>query len=401
MPTATLSVSAQRRNVALLCLCQGLFVCSQSSLFLTGGLVGYALAVDKALATLPVTFTILGTALATVPASLYMRQVGRRVGFMTGSCLAMAGAVIAAVAIWLSSMWLFCAGTFLFGCYNAFCQYYRFAAADAAEPSFKAKALSLVLAGGVIAGFIGPMVATGTRDLLPPYAYMATVLVLGALAALALILVAYTRLPGLTDEEKATSGRPLGQIMAQPQFVVAAMASMIGFGVMSLIMTATPLAMIACGFQHTDAGTVIQWHVLGMFGPSFFTGHLITRFGLPKVMGTGVLALVACLAFTLSGLDMANFWAGLLLLGIGWNFLFIGGSTLLTQAYSPAERAKTQAAHDFLVFGTTASASALSGVLLSHYGWDTVNVIAAPFIVMVAGVVLVLALNRRWAQRPA
>jgi predicted MFS family arabinose efflux permease len=395
MSVQALPRSSQRRNVALLCICQGLFVCSQSSLFLTGGLVGYALAADKALATLPVTSTILGTALATVPASLYMRRVGRRVGFMTGACLAIAGGLVGAVAIALSSFWLFCGAALLFGAYHAFCQYYRFAAADAADPAFKAKALSLVLAGGVIAGFIGPTLATGTRDLLSPYGYLATVLILGGLAGIALMLITGTRLPGLSDEERASSGRPLVAIMAQPQFIVAAMASMIGFGVMSLIMTATPLAMIACGFQHTDAGTVIQWHVLGMFAPSFFTGHLISRYGLPTVMGTGVVALVACLGFTLSGIDMANFWAGLVLLGIGWNFLFVGGSTLLTQAYTPSERAKTQAAHDFLVFGTTASASALSGVLLSHYGWDTVNVIAAPFVLVVAGVVLALAMNRR------
>lgn len=396
-----ISRRAQWRNVTLLSLCQGLFVCSQSSLFLTGGLVGFALADDKALATLPVTTTILGTAVATVPASFYMRRFGRKTGFITGSCLAMLGALITAYAIAQSNFWLFASGTFLFGCYNAFCQYYRFAAADASAPDFKAKALSMVLAGGVIAGFLGPTLATGTRDLITPYSYLATVLVLGGLAAIALLLVTGTRLPGLSDEERATSGRPLGQIMAQPAFIVAATSSMIGFGVMSLIMTATPLAMISCGFQDTDAGTVIQWHVLGMFGPSFFTGHLITKFGLPRVMGAGVLALAVALGFTLTGIDMANFWVGLVLVGVGWNFLFIGGSTLLTDAYTPSERAKTQAAHDLLVFGTTASASALSGVLLNQYGWETVNVIAGPFIVVVAVVIGAMAWNRRHARKPA
>jgi predicted MFS family arabinose efflux permease len=397
----SLTASQQRRNVLLLAICQALFVCSQSTLFLVGGLVGFALAPDKAWATLPVTCTILGTALATVPASLYMRRLGRRTGFMTGACLAIVGGFVAAAAIATADFWLFSVGTFLFGCYHAFCQYYRFAAADAAEPAFKSKALSLVLAGGVIAGFIGPELANQTRELVDPFSYLATVLVLSLLALLALVLVSRTSLPRLSGEEQAASGRPIGTIMAQPRFLVAVLASMIGFGVMSLIMTATPLAMIGCGFHDSDAGFVIQWHILGMFGPSFFTGHLIARFGVPNVMAAGVAALAATLAFTLSGIEIGNFWLGLILLGIGWNFLFIGGSTLLTDCYAPAERAKTQAAHDFLVFATTASASLLSGTLLAGFGWTTVNLIAMPLVALAGLVVLGLAWSRRQARHPA
>ncbi|HZD25029.1 MAG TPA: MFS transporter, partial [Alphaproteobacteria bacterium] len=269
----------QRRNVALLAICQGIFICGQTTLFFLGGLVGYALADDKSLATLPVSAVILGNALMTVPASLFMRRVGRRAGFMTGACIGITGMLLCALSIQRASFWPFVAGAVLIGCYNAFCQYYRFAAADAADESFRPRAISLVLAGGVVSGVIGPELAVRTRDLLAPVTYLGSYLTVAALTALALVLVSFVRIPRLSDAERRNTGRPLGTIVRQPRFIAAVAAAMIAYGVMSLLMTATPLAMIGCGFADSDAGHVIQWHVIGMFGPSFFTGHLINRFG--------------------------------------------------------------------------------------------------------------------------
>lgn len=376
-------------------MCQALFVCGQTTFVFLGGLVGYSLAADKSLATLPISITILGTAMMTIPAALFMRRVGRRLGFMSGALIGTIGVLTCAAAIYTANFALFCTGALLAGFYNAFCQYYRFAAADAADEAFKSKAISLVLAGGVIAGFVGPAVATQTRDLLAPVTYLASFIAVAGMSVVAMLLVSFVQIPMLSREERRDTGRPLPQIMAQPVFVITVLSGMIGYGVMSLVMTATPLAMIACNFADADAGFVIQWHVLGMFAPSFFTGHLIARFGLIQVMLCGAAMLAACVGLTLSGIDFVNFWLGLILLGLGWNFLFIGATTLLTTVYTPAERAKTQAANDFLVFGATATASFLSGKLLHTYGWETVNYTAVPFIILVTIAVVWLAVRRR------
>ena len=389
----------QYRNVALLSVCQGIFVCGQTSLILLGGFVGFVLADDKSLATLPVSAVILGTAAMTVPASLYMRMVGRRNGFMTGATIGMLGLAICAAAVFMADFWLLVGGSFVVGFYNAFCQYYRFAVADAAKPEFRPKAISLVLAGGVLAGLIGPAIAIFSRGLFPEFDYMGSYVALIAVTALALVLLNFIRIPRLTSEEKKDSGRPLKVIMAQPRFVAAVLASMIGYGVMSLLMTATPLAMIACGFAAVDASRVIQWHVLGMFGPSFFTGHLIARFGLYNVMTVGGLLLAACVGISLAGIDFMNFSVGLLLLGVGWNFLFVGSTTMITEVHTPAERAKTQAANDLLVFGATATSSFLSGALLDAYGWTTVNYVALPFIVVAIALTSLLGIRSMRAAR--
>ncbi len=393
----------QRRNVLVLSLCQVLFTGSQATFIFLGSLIGYSLAEDKALATLPVSVVILGTAMMTIPASLYMRRVGRQFGFMTGALIGIAGALLCAWAVWAAQFWGFVAGALMVGFYNAFCQYYRFAAADTAEDNFKSQAISLVLAGGVVAAFIAPPLASATRDLLAPVAYLGSFLIVAAMAALALVLHLFLRIPRPAAGAISGPARPIGQIMAQPKFIIAVLCGMIAFGVMSLIMTATPLAMVACGLPEQSAGTVISWHIVAMFAPSFVTGHLIGRFGLVPVMSTGVVAFAGCTVLALAGVDFANFWFGLVLLGLGWNFLFIGGTTLLTETYSVAEREKTQAANDFLVFGTTATASLMSGVLLNGFGWstvegwDVVNIVAVPFIVVAAAAVAGLVLMRRRA----
>ena len=387
----------QRYNVLLLALCQGIFICGSTTLFFVGALVGFFLAEDKSLATLPVSVVILGNALMTVPASFYMRRFGRRAGFMTAACIGIAGMLTCAAAIYYASFWPFVCGSLLVGFYNAFCQYYRYAAADSSTEDFRPKAISLVLAGGVIAGVLGPSLAIGTRDLLAPITYLGSYLAIAGLTVVALILVSRIQIPRLSEVERRDSGRPLSTIARQPKFVAAVGSSMLAYGVMALLMTATPLAMIGCGFEDKYAGYVIQWHVIGMFAPSFFTGHLINRFGLSQIMLSGAVILSVCLVVSMSGLSFGHFSVSLLLLGLGWNFLFVGGTTLLTQVHSVAERGKVQATNDFLVFGTTATASFLSGKLLHSYGWDTVNHVAVPFVAVsvLLATALYIGLRRR------
>jgi MFS family permease len=393
LPTTT---GDQRRNVLILSLCQGIFICGQTTLAFIGSLVGFALADEKALATLPLSAVILGNAIMTVPASFFMRRFGRRAGFQLAASVGIIGILVAAASIYFSNFWTFVCGSLLIGCYNAFCQYYRFAAADSASEEFRPKAISLVLAGGVVAGILGPSLAIGTRDLLAPITYLASYFCIAGLTFIALLLVSQIRIPQLSEVERRDSGRPLREIATQPKFIAAVGSSMLAYGVMVLLMTATPLAMIACGFEDKYAGYVIQWHVIGMFAPSFFTGHLINRFGLSQIMMTGAAILAVCLAVSMSGISFGHFSVGLLLLGIGWNFLFVGATTLLTEVHTPSERGKVQATNDFLVFGTTATASFASGMLLDGYGWDTINLVAVPFVALSVLLAIVLyAAGRR------
>ncbi len=388
-------VHPQHRNVTLLAICQAIFVCGQTSLFFVGGLIGYKLAFDKTLATLPVSAVILGTAIMTIPASLVMRRVGRRSGFMGAAVVGLCGMLTCALALYNSMFWLLCLGALTVGFYNAFCQYYRFAAADVATLAFRPKAISLVMAGGIVAGVIGPSLAVRSRDWLPDIEYLASYFVLAAMTAGVVVLVSFVRIPRLSEAEMRETGRPLLRIMRQPRFIAAAGASMIGYGVMALLMTATPLAMVSGHHPVSDAGLVIQWHVVAMFGPSFFTGHLINRFGLVTIMLSGALLLLIAIFAALSGVLFQNYLVSMILVGLGWNFLFVGGSTLLTEVYTPAERAKTQAAHDFMVFATTASGSFLSGHLLFNFGWETVNLVALPFIFAVILLVVWYGFIRR------
>lgn len=387
------------RNVLILAACQALLFTGNVVLIALNGIVGYEFADDKSLATLPITTFVIGAALATIPASLYMRRVGRRAGFMTGAVLGAIGASVATYAVSIASFWLLCSGTALMGIYSAFGQYYRFAAADMATPEFKSKAISWVMAGGIAGGIIGPESTKLTRDLAAPE-FIASYGALIGVTLLALMLLALIDIPPLSQEQRREKGRPLSQIMAQPVFIVAVLAATIGYGVMNLIMTATPLAMSHHHHPFNDAAFVIEWHVIGMFAPSFFTGSLINRFGVARIMLSGAILMTACVIIALADIALLNFWTALLLLGVGWNFLFVGGTSLLTEAYAPAERAKTQAANDFIVFSTVAASSLLSGSLLYHYDWQTVNYAALPFIVAVTLAILWLMLRRR-ADRPA
>jgi len=392
---------AAKRNVFILAACMALGNSANTLQVTLGGLVGHVLVDDKAFATLPVTFVVAGTALATIPASLLMNRIGRKPGFMLGCLLAAAGSLIAAAGIYYGLFPLFCLGAFIFGASNSFTQLYRFAAADIAPASFKSRAISWVMVGGLFSAFLGPEIAKHTREILSPHLFLGSYIVAALLPILVMLVLTMVRLPKPTMAELKEVGRPLAEIVRQPSFVVAAMAGMFGYGVMNLLMTATPLAMQLCAHPFSAAATVIQWHVFGMFFPSFFTGGLIARYGTLRIILCGAVINVICMAVALSGDGVLHFQIALALLGLGWNFMYIGATSLLTEVYRPAERAKTQALNDFLVFGTVALASLGSGKLLYHYGWNSVSLSALPFILMAGLAVVWLLLVRRRAASPA
>lgn len=356
-------------------------------------LAGYALADNKALATLPITTYVVGAALTTIPASFMMKYVGRRTGFMTGAAAGLVGALICSWGIYTANFWLLCFGTLVMGMYNAFGGYYRFAAADAASESFKSRAISLVLAGGIVGGILGPESSKWSKDLLPTD-FLGSYLSLVVLSMVAMLLITLIDIPRLSESERNERGRPLLTIMAQPVFLVAALGAMIGYGIMNLLMTVTPLAMGHHHHPYSDAALVIEWHVIGMFAPSFFTGSLIQRFGVLNVMLTGTVLMFACVGMAVSGTALMNFWTALVLLGVGWNFLYVGGTTLLTESHSPAEKAKTQGANDFLVFVAMALSSITSGALLDKAGWQAMNYWALPFLAVVAVAIFWFKLQR-------
>jgi MFS family permease len=385
-----------RRNVFLLACCQALLFTNNVTLISLNGLAGFALADNKVLATLPVTGYVVGAALSTFPASLWMKKVGRRNGFLTGTLFGLVGGAIATLGIYLSSFWTLVFGTLVLGTYNAFGQYYRFAAADATPLQWRAKAISLVMAGGLVGGIIGPEMSKHTRDLVQP-TFLASYASLMAFCLVTMAILSGIRIPDPKGEEARGATRPLRVIMAQPVFIVAVMVGALGYGVMNLLMTSTPLAMGFCGHPYAAAASVISAHVIAMFGPSFFTGSLIHRFGVLNVMMAGVVAMFACVTIALSGQLVMHFWWALVLLGVGWNFMYVGGTTLLTEAYRPAEKAKAQGANEILVFCTTATSSFTSGVLVNAAGWNTLNYVALPFLVIAGSAALWLAMRRRAA----
>ena len=390
----TSDISAAHRTVWLLSACQALLLTTGVTLIAVSALAGYMLAEHKAFATLPATAYVLGSWVSTIPASLYMKRVGRRAGFITGGVCGAAASGVASLGMAMGSLAVLCLGTFIFGIYNAFGQYYRFAAADAAPADFKAKAIAYVLAGGLVGGIVGPSVSQWTRELVQP-TYLATFasLSLVSLAAIAIL----SRLSIASHSESAAEGpqRPLAEIAAQPVFIVAVAVAAFGYATMTLLMTATPLAMGLCGHPYSAAASVISAHVIGMFAPSFVTGSLIKRFGVLAIMAAGVAILFVCIAIGLSGQAIAHFSFALVLLGIGWNFCYIGGSTLLTRAYRPSERAKVQGANEMAVFTVQAVASFSSGVLVNTRGWDTLNYVAIPMVATCAIAIAWLAAKRQ------
>lgn len=385
------------RNVTLLAFSQGFFMSVQSMAIATTPLAGHALlGVDKTLATFPLFLNHAGVMLTTIPASFLMAKIGRRGGFSVGALCGVASGSISVAAIYMQSFWLLCLGSLFQGMAAAFAWYFRFAAADATEPALRPKAISLVMLGGVIAGFLGPQTAKWAVHWLDPHVFAGVYVMVAIFSAIVLLLVQGLRIPQLTAAEKAQGGRPIRAIMRQPAYIVALTSSMFGYGVMTLVMSATPLAMLACGFEFQDSATVIQGHVIAMFLPSFFTGHLITRFGVLTIIAAGALIQMLCAIVNLAGIEFWNFFLANALVGLGWNFTFVGGTTLLTTTYTPSERAKTQASHDFAVYGTTATAAGLSGILQANVGWTVVNIAALPMMGVVLAGVIWLARVEGW-----
>jgi MFS family permease len=382
------------RDIALLACCQALLLVNNSGLIAMNGLVGYALVDNKTFATLGVTSYVLGSALSAMPAALYMARVGRRQGFMTGSLIAIIGSATCALGIAQASFPLYCLGTAVVGVYTAFGLQYRFAAAEVAAPVFKAKAISLVLAGGIVGGFVGPTAALWAKDLFP-MPFLGSFLVLSAIALLALAVQSQVRVPAPSADERTGRGRSLRAIASQPVFIVAALAAALGYGIMNLLMTATPLAMGFCGHPFSAAAFVIEWHVVGMYAPGFFTGSLIKRFGALKIIVAGALLMAICVAVAVSGIAIWQFWVALVLLGIGWNFMYTGGTTLLTETYAPAEKARTQGLNDVIVFTVMVISSFSSGALVTAAGWERMNLGALPFLAIVAGATLWLTWMRQ------
>ncbi|MBD3669304.1 MAG: MFS transporter [Gammaproteobacteria bacterium] len=383
------------QNIWLLSGLQALMMSGNTLLITTSALVGYELASDKSLATLPLALQFLATMLVTIPASFIMKRIGRRAGFALGLLLALSGASLLAFAVSGHHFWLFALGAVLIGMFNGFGVYYRFAAVDVANEEYKSRAISWVLAGGVLAALVGPNLANWTHDW-SEVAFSGSFIALIGVYALSLLVLMFLRVPNTAASEQTGRSRPLREIAVQPVFIVAVLGAMLGYGVMSFIMTATPLAM---KHQHpfTDTAFVIQWHVLGMYAPSFFTGHLIKRFGVLSVMIAGVILNLATVMTNLAGTSVGHYWLALLMLGVGWNFLFVGGTTLLTESYREQEKAKVQAINDFLVFSSVTIASASAGALQYRYGWETVNIGVLPLLAVILLSLVWLMLRRRRA----
>jgi len=389
------------RRLLLLVLCQGFFLTNNVTFITINGLVGLRLAPSAWLATLPVTAYVAGGALFAGLVGRHQRAWGRRRAFQAGLVVAMATTSLCAWAAWQGHFWILVAGATLAGYYNANAGLYRFAAAELAEPPFKERAIAWVLAGGILGAVAGPNLARWTRSALP--AEFAGAYAALAVVALASLLVMSTiRFPPLPLPTPAAPGRKLAEIAAQPVFIVAVVASALGYGVMNLLMAATPIAMAICSHPFESAALVIEWHVLGMFVPSFFTGSLIKRFGAPRVMAAGLALEIGCVVVALNGVDLMHFLVALFALGLGWNFLFVGGTTLVTQAYRPEEKTTAQAAMDTCIFATMTVTSFSSGALVTTQGWTLLNVGSlAPLTLIGAALVWYAAQRRRALRRGA
>ncbi len=385
-------------QVGLLATMQALLLVINVSLIAINGLVGFALADNKLLATLPVTGYVLGAALWAMPAAAVMGRLGRRRGYTIGAVVMVFGAALAGFAVLIGSLWLLCVATFVCGTFNAFGISYRFAAADVADayrPAFRAKAISLVLTGGIAGGVIGPTLAGWSRGWLPTQ-YVGTYLSLGVLAIVSLLLAQLLHVPERSDVPAAGPPRALRELLRPATARIAILCCAISYGVMNLLMVATPLAMHAHHHDFGAAATVLKWHVIGMFAPGLFTGALIVRFGVLPVVFTGCLLNLGAIAVALSGTSTHEFVVALFLLGVGWNFMYTGGTTLLTYEYGVHEKNRAQGFADACVFTTMVTSSAASGALLVADGWQWLNIVALPFVLIVLVAVVWLGRRRGW-----
>lgn len=383
------------KNLWLLAAAQGLFLTNNVVFIAINGLVGLSLAPAGWMATLPVMGYVVGGALSTGLVARSQRLWGRKVSFQLGLLVAVASALLCAAALHFGSFWLLVLATVVAGYYSANGQLYRFAAGELAAPAFREKAVSLVLAGGLIGAIVGPNLANQTRDTLGA-PFLGAYLALAVVALLSMAVMANIQFPPEPPRKQGSdSGRPLGEIMREPVFIVSTMGAALGYGVMNLLMAATPLAMQVCGMPFSDAALVLEWHVIGMFAPGFFTGHLIKRFGVLQIMGVGVALNALCIAIALSGQELHQFLIALFLLGMGWNFLFTGSTSLAMQAYRPEEKDKAQAAINFFVFATMAVTSFASGALVTTQGWTMLNVGSLIPVTLTGVSLLWLAAKRR------
>ena len=347
-----------------------------------GALAGqYLLGADKSLATAPVTGFNVGVALGAIPAAWLIRRLGQRRGFMAGTVVTGLGGLVATLALFQADFWLFVAGLIVIGIGGAFVQQFRFAAADNAPAEFKAKAISFVLAGGVFTAIIGPQIVIFTHELLAPVMFAGSFIAILGIAAVGGVLLSMLRVPAKASGPIVHTGgpaRPLSEIARQPQFFVGLLCAVGSYALMSFVMTGAPLAMVGCGFSADEATLGISWHVMAMFGPSFFTGALIARFGKETIVATGLILLIACAAVALSGIELWQFWSSLVLLGLGWNFAFIGATAMVAGTYRDSEKGKVQGLHDFILFGSVAFGSLMSGAVYNAWGWDMLNWIVFP-----------------------
>ncbi len=386
----------QRGNIWRLVIAQALAGANSVVVYATGAIVGEALAPSPMLATLPISIFVVGMAACILPVGKVAQRHGRRAAFLVGTGAGVLTGLLAMLAVVMGSFWLFCLATFFGGGYAAVVLSFRFAAADGVEKARRARALSLVMAGGVAAGVIGPQLVTWTMGWWPPHMFAATFLVQALVALLSAFILLGVKLPMPTVTEIA-GGRPLAQIAGQPRFVAAAISGAVSYMLMNFLMTAAPLAMHLCGHSQEAANLGLQWHVIAMYAPSFFTGSLITRFGAGRVATAGLLLTGISAAVGLTGIDVAHFWVTLVLLGLGWNFGFLGASALVLECHRPEEKTRVQSLNDFIVFGLMAIGSFSSGGLLSAYGWDTVLWVS--FIPLALAVVALWVAMRR--QSPA
>ncbi|MDB5624546.1 MAG: transporter [Tardiphaga sp.] len=383
-----------RANVLRLAAAQALTGANAAVIFATGSIVGATMAPDVSLATVPLSVYVVGLACGTLPTGMISRAYGRRVAFVIGAACGVLTGVLGAVAILRGSFALFCAATFLGGLYGAVSQSYRFAAADGASAAYRPKAVSWVMAGGVFAGVLGPQLVSWTMDLWPPYLFAVSFFAQAIVALIAMAVLAGVDAPRPAPAD-LTGGRPLIEIARQPRFIAAAICGVVSYSIMNLVMTSAPLAMQMCGHPISDSNFGLQWHMVAMFGPSFFTGSLIARFGAAKVVAAGLVLEAVAALIGLHGITTAHFWVCLIVLGLGWNFGFVGASAMVLETHRPSEKNKVQAFNDFLIFGLMAVTSFSSGQLLARYGWNAVNIVVFPPAVLGLIVLVVAALGRR------
>jgi MFS family permease len=382
-----------RRNALLLSICQGLFTCAISIDLTLTGLTGYQLAPDKRLATLPFALITVAGALATMFASHLMQRIGRRLGFALGGLIGACGGAISVSAVFAGAFWSFCLGTACVGVFQAFAQYYRLAAADSVPPAAKSRVISTVLAGGVIAAILGPALAAWSKDLFPVALFAGAYLMVAilGLATAVLVLALYRDIEPVAHESGAQAAqppRPLAVILRQPIFIASVANNVVGSVTMMFVMTAAPLAAVACRHTIDDGASIIQWHLVGMYAPSFFAGALIRRFGLWRVLVAGMALNGVCVVAATASTGLVAFYVALLSLGIGWNFMFVGGTTLLAGSYRPSERAKTQGAAELMRYAATALATLAAGPILAAEGWSFVNLAILPMLVLAVGMTM-------------